>query len=654
MDTILSNLSAWSLQVLALVILSGALPWLFRLHPPAVRHAYWRTLLLVCLVLPLVQPWRSGSLPIPDLPATARMSSAQTVPPASLEPGRLAALSFAPRGRWVGVLGVALGTGAVVRLVWLAAGLVRLRRLRRTGDPPALDDATEDLSALLAARADIRYASGLRQPVTFGLFRPVVLLPKSLCSQPPAVRRAVFAHELWHVRRRDWLWVVIEEIVRAVLWFHPAILWLVSRVQASREEVVDELAVLATNARRSYLEALLAFADEPRVYPATPFARRRHLFQRMLLISREAVMSSRRIVSSCAAMGVVVIAAGWYGVAAFPLKAAPTAMAQSQPRDLRPGDPRPASTREIQIRPMVESGTAPMILYFELAKLQEARGSLKEAESTLNMARTMFPNAPVVLMTLAGLYTRSGQFPEAIAAVEEVAAMQPSNPEAQHIAATFYEEKVRKDAAVPIAERLRYIQAGIAAEDRALGLKPDYFDAMIVKNILLRQQANLETNASAQAQLIAEADQLRTRAIELQQSQRQLVASDRSGVGVGVRTGAAPPPPPPPPPPAGAALVDGMAPVRVGSGIKPPTKIRDVPPIYPPVAQSARVQGVVILEVTIGTTGLVQDARILRSIPLLDQAAIDAVEQWQFTPTLVNGQTVPVIMTVTVNFSLGG
>jgi protein TonB len=97
-----------------------------------------------------------------------------------------------------------------------------------------------------------------------------------------------------------------------------------------------------------------------------------------------------------------------------------------------------------------------------------------------------------------------------------------------------------------------------------------------------------------------------------------------------------------------------MAPVRVGSGIKPPTKIRDVPPIYPPVAQSARVQGVVILEVTIGTTGLVQDARILRSIPLLDQAAIDAVEQWQFTPTLVNGQTVPVIMTVTVNFSLGG
>jgi len=74
--------------------------------------------------------------------------------------------------------------------------------------------------------------------------------------------------------------------------------------------------------------------------------------------------------------------------------------------------------------------------------------------------------------------------------------------------------------------------------------------------------------------------------------------------------------------------------------------------VYPPIAQSARVQGVVILEATIGPDGRVQNAKILRSVPLLDAAALEAVQQWEYTPTLLNGEPVPVIMTVTVNFTL--
>jgi protein TonB len=92
--------------------------------------------------------------------------------------------------------------------------------------------------------------------------------------------------------------------------------------------------------------------------------------------------------------------------------------------------------------------------------------------------------------------------------------------------------------------------------------------------------------------------------------------------------------------------------VRVGGLIKQPTKTKDVKPIYPPIAQSARVQGVVIIEATIGPDGHVQDAKVLRSIPLLDAAALEAVKQWVFTPTTLNNQPVPVIMTVTVNFTL--
>jgi protein TonB len=102
--------------------------------------------------------------------------------------------------------------------------------------------------------------------------------------------------------------------------------------------------------------------------------------------------------------------------------------------------------------------------------------------------------------------------------------------------------------------------------------------------------------------------------------------------------------PAPPPPP--------QQPVRVGGQIQAPTKIKDVRPVYPPIAQSARVSGIVIIEATIGVDGSVTDARVIRPVALLDQAALDAVRQWKFTPTKLNGVAVPVIMTVTVNFTL--
>lgn len=104
-----------------------------------------------------------------------------------------------------------------------------------------------------------------------------------------------------------------------------------------------------------------------------------------------------------------------------------------------------------------------------------------------------------------------------------------------------------------------------------------------------------------------------------------------------------PPPPPPPPPPAV---------VHVGGDIKPPRKVVDAAPVYPPLARGARVEGLVILEAVIAEDGSVRDVRLLRSIPLLDAAAVEAVRQWRFTPTLLNGQPVPIVMTITVAFKL--
>jgi protein TonB len=100
----------------------------------------------------------------------------------------------------------------------------------------------------------------------------------------------------------------------------------------------------------------------------------------------------------------------------------------------------------------------------------------------------------------------------------------------------------------------------------------------------------------------------------------------------------------PPPPPA--------KPVRVGGDIREPRKIVDVAPVYPQIAAKAQLEGIVIIEATVGTNGRVQSATVLRGVPLLDEAALPAVRQWAYTPTLLNGVPTPIILTVTVTFRL--
>jgi len=111
--------------------------------------------------------------------------------------------------------------------------------------------------------------------------------------------------------------------------------------------------------------------------------------------------------------------------------------------------------------------------------------------------------------------------------------------------------------------------------------------------------------------------------------------------------GVAPIAPPIAPPPAPV-----QPPVRLHSGIRAPQRVVDVRPVYPAAARLARVEGMVIIEATIDERGNVARAQVLRSIPLLDEAALTAVRQWKFTPTLLNGSAVPIVMTVTVNFKL--
>lgn len=116
-----------------------------------------------------------------------------------------------------------------------------------------------------------------------------------------------------------------------------------------------------------------------------------------------------------------------------------------------------------------------------------------------------------------------------------------------------------------------------------------------------------------------------------------------SGLIGGTDDGIPEPPSPPPPAP--------QKPVRV-TALNMPTKVHDVAPVYPAIARAAGVEGMVIIEAVIAVDGTVRDARVLRSKPLLDHAALDSVKQWRYAPTRLNGVAVPVIVTVTVHFRL--
>jgi len=558
-----------SVQIAFVIAVAGALALVVRIDAAAVRYQYWRALLVLCLVLPWVERRRvalpgidSRTFAFPSIPIV--FSSSTDV--STHAPG----ISWVEAALWI------IAAGILIRLMRVAYGLVRLRGVRRSGHLAATDLGHDELQRELGTRAEIRYVPH-GQPVTCGVRRPVVLLPEHLASQPPDVQRAVLAHELLHVRRRDWIWVLGEEVLRAVLWFHPGIWWLIGRVRLAREEVVDELTVSVTGRRRAYLEALLAFADAAPFNAGAAFARRSHLFRRMTLISKEAVMSSRRITVSCVALALGVAAGSWYAVRAFPLMAqAPSFQAGtvSQPGPLEqsakaitPENPIPR--RKYSVPPRYPASAGGGTVFLTLRITVDALGRVGEARPAANI-----PGGPGSFATAA--------------------------PSEAFVKAAI--DAVRQWVYDPPAEA------------------PIWFDVSFVFS------PNSETRETPLGMPIL---------IERSRERSEGIVT------------------PPPPPPAWTR--DGVtigSPLRIGGDVKPPIKLKDVKAVYPAMAQSAKVEGIVILETVIGVDGRVDQLRVLRSIPLLDQAALDAVKEWEFEPSTLNGTPVPVIATVTVSFTL--
>lgn len=306
----LSNVAVYSVQLAVLVMAAAAMAALVRLRSPLSSLRFWQAILAAAILLPLLQPW-------PEEPSAVISSSVSFVS------GTAPAAALATRGfDWMPLVMAALVTGTIVRLLLLAAGLLRLRSIvaRATPAPVSMSALAADAARGAGASAAVLVSDAIETPATVGVRRALILLPPRLVDLPEPVQRAAITHELVHVARRDWLHTLGEEAWCALLWFHPAARTIAMRLSLARETIVDERTIALTRNRRAYAEALLAFADpQPHIIGLTPLIGRRHLSQRIALIAQEGSMSRRHLLSSFVAALVVTATATAGAAVTLPL-----------------------------------------------------------------------------------------------------------------------------------------------------------------------------------------------------------------------------------------------------------------------------------------------------------------------------------------------
>jgi tetratricopeptide (TPR) repeat protein len=174
----------------------------------------------------------------------------------------------------------------------------------------------------------------------------------------------------------------------------------------------------------------------------------------------------------------------------------------------------PAKAEPVVIR-LIQLDPGEPANYFQLAKLYEDAGETEAAEKVYVAAKDAKPTDVNTYIQLAGFYNRQGNFGKAIDAFEQRAQRDPKNPEGFYTVATQYWDQAYRGVGVKDADKRTYVQKGLTAIDHAIQLKPDYVEALVYKNLLLRSQALLEKDPAKQQALIKQADSLRDKAEEI-------------------------------------------------------------------------------------------------------------------------------------------
>jgi len=700
----IDNLVAYSLQIAILAAAGTLLAYIFRLRLPRVSLVYWQVLLLACLFLPVLQKWEHPVVVQTSVGIeTKEIFIRDTGITSDLEPAKIPVTE---------TLLLILAAGAALRLIWLGLGFLRLRLyLRKSEQIPNAPPDTDRISSLIGVQARFFISDEIDSPATFGIFKPTVLLPRSFPEMSEACREAVVYHELLHVRRRDWALVLLEEIIRTILWFHPAVWWLLSRIRLTREQSVDLEAVKLLGSQQPYLDSLLEIArmhGRPKTFPAPLFLRERHLVQRVALLIKEVSMNRLRLALSLT--GIVILLAGTVSLAAgwFPLTGTPevvqeeTSDTKSESQQIQapaaPADPIPMPTVPQRIRPKQSNGKLQMNytdadLRLIIKSMSDFLGMTPliidpqvQGTTTIHSSEPMSKDKALALFhqvlktNNASLIEQNGIYQ----VVPIYSDLKTGGDNIEHQAPDVESETTPENSATPPrregggmggdlarsqvnptlsagAESYSSQQAPKRIDEKDLQSKliqrisPEYPGEARGGEVILDLTVNEKGDVTNVA--VLRGDPLHIDSVVAAAKQWKYEPTLLNGTPIPV-----------------------IATVTVKRNIVLPTHfvlpteipvnpnpdnakwiegnvlqsklIHKVDPEYPELAKRARVKGKVTLAVTVNEEGYVSNVEVLGSHPMLRDASVKAVKQWKYEPTVLNGKAIPVIATVIVNFVL--
>jgi len=447
-------------------------------------------------------------------------------------------------------------------------------------------------------RFKIFLSDSLTTPIVMGLFRPIVVIPRSLYIKwNENTVKGILLHELSHIYHKDNLTGILQRLAASLNWWNPLVYSLSADYSRAREEISDNHVLLENNSR-DYAECLICLAENKSlisrlavftstISPHTPLNDRIKY-----ILSKERKMETHLKKSSIFLIFVMSV---------FLLGAC--------------AGQRLAFTSTIDSVPTSES-------------IQEK--STKDEKIV----------PPKLILKVEPVYPK-----EAIEAGIEGAVVVEATTD---IYGRVQDTKIL--SSVPLLD-----QAAIDAirqwvyEPMIIDGKPRGVIFTISCQFRLDEKVRVDVKTFDPDTAILPPSKRRIlpppKQIKVDKEMKIPSVKKKGGVIGGVIGGVV------------GGVVGGVAggdedPVRAVGDIKPPKLIKRVDPIYPKVAKEARIEGVVIIEATTGIYGRVQNVKILRSIPLLDQAAIDAVFQWVYEPFVLNGKSRGVIFTVTVIFKL--
>ena len=583
-----------------------------RQRSASVRHAVLGAGLLAAAAAPALEmivpawevPIEWGS-PVPETSSALAMTSRA----ATDGGGAWTAVPTPNVISWVDAIRIAWMVGALVVLAGLITGFVRLARETRRCAVIRSGPWRELADRLSLQRVTLLESHNPSLLLTWGFFRPKILLPSGAESWTVERRVAVLAHELAHIRRGDWALQLAGETVRAIYWFNPLV-WIACRqLRHESEYACDDAVLMAGIEAADYATHLLDVARHAAGYrhlrtPGLAVANPSTLERRvsaMLSHTRNRKPLSRRA-RVCVVAAAIVAAAPIAAIAITEparesamsvadvdvVLAASVAVDTSTPATPPPAAPAPR-------RPRAAAPAVPA---------QQEPGSISGVMTDLSGG--VLPGVGVTLTETASgvVYSRSSDGTGLFAFAD----LPPGRYQLVAVLPGF--ATVTVDLTLAAGENVQ-------------------------RRLSMRMGTILET-ITVRCGTVGAAPPAMTRGV---------MARERPAL-TPLFTML----------PAAAAAQDRPAtavqPVRVGGYIKAPQKVRDASPVCPTASLPAS-GAVVILEATIGPDGKVRDVRVLRSVPPFDQPSVDAVQQWEFTPTLLNNVPVPVILTVTAFYQKG-